>query len=638
MATVNGQAKNSAVSTTKPFTSLVQRAAAAAVREAAMWNAADAYIGDLLTSLSQAYNAARGGQGRLALALLRPKGPLSTTDEAMLRKETALVHLHLAIEEGEEAKARSVPPSTIQIFAGLPSEQRSCAEVQGLLGRAYHSLSQYHLAEKHFQHARRLSPSSITNMDIYSLTLFHLQREVELSQLSRELSQLDPANCITHIAAGNRYSLQKEHTFALHSFQRACHAAPSHAYAFTLVGYEANELGEREKSLQFFSEAIKIDKRHWNAYAGFGQIHLQEQKLQAAAYYYGRALDLHRTNAILWDVYGRVKMAQGHLTDAEKAFTLAIRLDERSAMSHVKLAELLLSRASVERQANVAQGHRDRAHDHLIRAVKIAPDEAHIHLMLAKSFMEKGHGHFATLLQHGRSNAADSMAVDGYRKEPQEVDMAELAVIGSVGAGSLLMQQQQQIRATGRANLPTHYRAEITRHLSTAIDLNPRLARYVKAMGEGARASLRGAAARLSGDLGDGSTMFDASLLPDELTAGVTDSMIEMDDDDIRTDDHDGVLEDAASDAATEVMLSETGLAEDEEEEGDFDGDVTEGEEGDADQDMDDSSQEMAEADLGGAVRSRHGLGLSFSDSDRHSEGLPRHGGEADEQDVSMSF
>ncbi|PWN34913.1 TPR-like protein, partial [Meira miltonrushii] len=411
----------------KGLMEIVQTAALEASRQAQEYDAIDAQISELLRTLARAYHAVRNARGRLALALL--------------------------------------------LYGGLSSIHRNCADIQCLLGRAYHDLGRYHLAEKHFLHARHLSPSFLAHMDIFSLSLFHLQREVRLSQLVKELQLLDPTSSITHIAAGNAFALQHEHSAALRSFQKACSAAPNHAYAFTLAGYEASELGDKEKSLQYFREAIRIEKRHWNAYAGIGQIHLQEEKLNAASYYYGQALELQRSNAVLWDIFGRIKMAQGILGEAERSFECALRLDNNSAMSHIKMAETLLRRSTVENDHSTLIKQHERAHNHLLKAVKLAPDEAHVHLMLAKSYMDKGTGSFATLLRNGNRNT-NTVASD--REDVKDGP------------------EEQQIRATGQATLPNKYRAEIAQHLSTAIDLNPRLSRYVKAMGEGARAALRG--------------------------------------------------------------------------------------------------------------------------------------------------
>ena len=46
-------------------------------------------------------------------------------------------------------------------------------------------------AEKMFSQARSLEPYRLEGMEIYSTALWHLQRDVELSTLAQELSDLD---------------------------------------------------------------------------------------------------------------------------------------------------------------------------------------------------------------------------------------------------------------------------------------------------------------------------------------------------------------------------------------------------------------------------------------------------------------
>lgn len=499
----------------------VTQAAKNAMELALYWNAVEDDLLELLRTLAKAYSAVRNGHGRLALALLRPRGPVLTQDAESVKKESAMM--------SRQKNSSAVPlRASIQFFSGLDDAFRNSVEIRCLIARAYHGLGQYHEADKHFEYAHYISPMLLRHMDIYSLSLFHLQRDAQLSSLADEMALIDPHSCAAHIAAGNAFALQREHLQALQSFQRACLAAPGYAYAHTLAGYEALELGHHEQSVRYFREAIKIDERHWNALAGLGQLYLHSDKREAAAYYYLCAVSICPGNAVLWDIYGRVLATQGKLTEAEQAFARSIRLEASSAMSHVKLAEVLLRQDKQEQSASdrsreahktVLTQRRQRAHEHLLEAVKQAPEEAHVHLMLAKSYMDMGAGAFAKLHHSNRSASGhegdngDGMDSAGSKKH-DEVSVADLALIGTAGPAHLMV-QQHQIRATGHATLPTKYHAEIAKHLCAAIDLNPRLGRYVKAMGEGARAALRGAAARMMGDVGGADATTGMSMLID---------------------------------------------------------------------------------------------------------------------------
>lgn len=520
-------APRSELAAVQKITPPVYDATQEAVKMASLWKAVDDEVLDLVRTLAKAYQSLRHLRGRQALALLRARGPLHAHDAELVKREASMVS--------------SRESATIQVFGGLEEHHRNSAEVQCLIGRAYHTLGVYHEAEKYFIHAQDLSPVLLHHMDIMSLTLFHLQREVRLSKLASDLAHLDPHSCTTLIATGNAFTLQGEHVQALHCFQRACLCSPNYAYAYTLAGYEALELGNREQGIRYFRQALHVDERHWNAFAGLGQVYLHNDKRQAAVYYYRRALAIHPFNAVLWDIYGRVMLIQNHLTEAEQAFERAIRLDSSSAMSHVKLAEAILRRKSVDETARL------QAHAHLLEAVSLAPEEAHVHLVLAKSYIDLGHGAFAVLQETGKGPSD----TDGHTGQKHgDVSLANLAYTGSAGPAHFSA-QHHQVRAIGHATLPQRYHAEIARHLCIAIDLNPRLGRFVKAMGEGARAALRGAAAGMMGDLGDAST----SMLVDASGISGTQSMIEVDGDPV-FEDADVDTEDLGSEGMSEEGIT----------------------------------------------------------------------------------
>ena len=67
-------------------------------------------------------------------------------------------------------------------------------------------------------------------------------------------------------AAGNCFSLQKEHETAIRYFQRAVQMDPNFAYAYTLLGHEYVLIDELDKALGAFRNAIRIDPRHYNAW------------------------------------------------------------------------------------------------------------------------------------------------------------------------------------------------------------------------------------------------------------------------------------------------------------------------------------------------------------------------------------
>lgn len=120
-------------------------------------------------------------------------------------------------------------------------------------------------AERFFAAARNLEPFRLWDMEVYSTTLWHLQRNVQLSFLAQELLSIDSRSPQAWIAVGNCFSLQKERAQALTCFRRAAQLDPSCAYAYTLSGHESTE-EDLDKAITFFQSALRADPRHYNAW------------------------------------------------------------------------------------------------------------------------------------------------------------------------------------------------------------------------------------------------------------------------------------------------------------------------------------------------------------------------------------
>ena len=104
-------------------------------------------------------------------------------------------------------------------------------------------------------------------MDVYSTLLWHLKRSSHLAFLAQELLAIDSQCTEAWIAAGNCFSLQKEHTQALTCFQRAAKVGSvGNAYAWTLSGHEALAMEDVRKAMGMFENALSLDPRHYNAW------------------------------------------------------------------------------------------------------------------------------------------------------------------------------------------------------------------------------------------------------------------------------------------------------------------------------------------------------------------------------------
>ncbi|TKY86119.1 hypothetical protein EX895_004944 [Sporisorium graminicola] len=405
--------------------------------------AADRYVLAVLAQVGEAYRLLRLCEGGQAAAVLLDSviDDTDTLKGRQMESNTAQAELEGATGEGSSTV---LVVSSLEVTRFLDRQVKDSLLHQMLLGRSYAECSQYAPSENHFAAIRKLNPFVAAHMDVYSLVLFHLSREVKLSALAQHLAMVAPGTASTHIVVGNAFSLQKEHQTALVCFQRAAAAAPDYAYAYTLAGHEAHDLGLHDEAIAYFRSAIRCDRRHWNAWAGLGRVYLGiGEHEHAACKSLQQAIALNPGNHVLWDLVGWTFSLLNAPAKALECYDRAIELAESaSVLTYLRRAELLLQDGDAE------SSHRD-----LVRAHDLAPEEASIHILLAQSYMRLGGGAFCHL---------------------------EGATGGPAGGKA-----NAALRASGVMVLPSAHHAEITHHLSVAIDLDPSLLRLVKSICEG---------------------------------------------------------------------------------------------------------------------------------------------------------
>lgn len=187
----------------------------------------------------------------------------------------------------------------IENFDNIDSKHRNTAWVMGSIGKAYFEMGDYLQARKHFQQMRDLDPHRREFTEYFSTTLWHLQEEVELSALAQEMTSTDKLSPQTWCAAGNCFSLQKEHENAIKFFQRASQVDPSFAYAYTLLGHEYITIEELDKALTCFRTATRIDPRHYNAWYGIGLVFYKQERYLLAEMNYKKTVEINPQSPVL---------------------------------------------------------------------------------------------------------------------------------------------------------------------------------------------------------------------------------------------------------------------------------------------------------------------------------------------------
>lgn len=274
----------------------------------------------------------------------------------------------------------------INILSHLPSHHYSTGWVLCQIGRAYFELSEYMQAERIFSEVRRIESFRVEGMEIYSTTLWHLQKDVALSVLSKDLTDMDKNSPEAWCAAGNCFSLQREHDIAIKFFQRAIQVDPNYAYAYTLLGHEFVLTEELDKALACFRNAIRVNPRHYNAWYGLGMIYYKQEKFSLAEMHFQKALDINPQSSVLLCHIGVVQHALKKSEKALDTLNKAIVIDPKNPLCKFHRASVLFAN---EKYKSALQ--------ELEELKQIVPKESLVYFLIGKVYKKLGQTHLALM-------------------------------------------------------------------------------------------------------------------------------------------------------------------------------------------------------------------------------------------------
>ncbi|KAI8608697.1 hypothetical protein BC830DRAFT_1071736 [Chytriomyces sp. MP71] len=214
---------------------------------------------------------------------------------------------------------------SIRLCKSLPRHSTD-ARICEMIARCCFEMADYRGAEEWFVKTRSIDPHRVSGMDVFSTALWHLRRDVQLSHLAHELVASHRDTAQAWCAVGNCFSLKREHDVALKCFNRAIQIDETYAYAHTLAGHESVAMEDSEQGLQSYRLAVRIDKRHYNAWFGIATIYLSQEKFDLAEFHLRRALDINPSNPVLILYMGLIAEKKARLPEALKAYTLAASL------------------------------------------------------------------------------------------------------------------------------------------------------------------------------------------------------------------------------------------------------------------------------------------------------------------------
>lgn len=274
----------------------------------------------------------------------------------------------------------------IAVLSSLPPHHYTTGWVLCTIGRAHFELADYTQAERVFSEVRRIESYREEGMEIYSTTLWHLQKDVALSALSKEMTDMD-RNCPqTWCVAGNCFSLQREHDIAIKFFQRAIQVEPGFAYAYTLLGHEFVLTEELDRALACFRNAIRVNNRHYNAWYGLGMIYYKQEKFNLAEIHFKKALSINPQSSVLLCHIGVVQHALKRSDSALETLNKAISIDPKNPLCKFHRASILFANDKYK-----------AALQELEELKQIVPKESLVYFLIGKVYKKLGQTHLALM-------------------------------------------------------------------------------------------------------------------------------------------------------------------------------------------------------------------------------------------------
>uniref|UniRef100_A0A8C9XY39 Cell division cycle protein 27 homolog n=1 Tax=Sander lucioperca TaxID=283035 RepID=A0A8C9XY39_SANLU len=274
----------------------------------------------------------------------------------------------------------------INILTSLPPQHYNTGWVLTHIGRAYFELAEYTQAERLFSEVRRIESYRVEGMEIYSTTLWHLQKDVALSALSKDLTDMDKNCPEAWCVAGNCFSLQREHDIAIKFFQRAIQVDPGFAYAYTLLGHEFVLTEELDRALACFRNAIRVNNRHYNAWYGLGMIYYKQEKFNLAEIHFKKALSINPQSSVLLCHIGVVQHALKKSDAALETLNRAIGIDPKNPLCKFHRASILFANDKYK-----------AALQELEELKQIVPKESLVYFLIGKVYKKLGQTHLALM-------------------------------------------------------------------------------------------------------------------------------------------------------------------------------------------------------------------------------------------------
>ncbi|ELQ75543.1 Anaphase-promoting complex (APC), Cdc23 subunit [Trachipleistophora hominis] len=183
----------------------------------------------------------------------------------------------------------------------------------------------YHKKEYDLSLALFNTSTLIDYYDLYSNILYIKNDKRALSLLCHSMHSKYPFSVETMATAGNFYSLQKDHTAAIHHFKRAVRFNHRYAFLNTLIAHEYMELNQYNTAIKYYS----LSANDYRAYFGMGQAYAMQSSRLAIAFF-KKALLLNSTDPFIWQSLGHEYKKFGDIANALECYRRMVECGEVS--------------------------------------------------------------------------------------------------------------------------------------------------------------------------------------------------------------------------------------------------------------------------------------------------------------------
>uniref|UniRef100_A0A1I7WP52 Cell division cycle protein 27 homolog n=1 Tax=Heterorhabditis bacteriophora TaxID=37862 RepID=A0A1I7WP52_HETBA len=336
-----------------------------------------------MRSLSSSSNSVSSVSSSTA-PLHRP--PTKDTDEKTEQFTQLFKDLYICIKSLsviEEAVGTYKWQSALDLLSSLPWSIGKHAVAMQLRARIMFELAEYASARDILVELRRTHPHRVDGMELLSTAMWHLQDSHALSSLAQSLTTTARLRPQSWCAAGNCFSLQRQHAQAVECMERAIQLDSHFAYAYTLLGHELIFQEELDKAAKSFRSALSISPNDYRAWHGLGLVHLRKEQMGLAQVNISKAVSINSTNRAMLCQLAQVEQALNRPEKAMKLIDKALTMNPNDVACRYNRARLLF-----ETKRN------EECVKELTELKGVSPDEAYIFHLLVKLIWSEWSFHY----------------------------------------------------------------------------------------------------------------------------------------------------------------------------------------------------------------------------------------------------